>query len=45
VHHWLLVKFLLLKLYFSLYCFSDHFLLCFTFSFDHCIVCPSINGI
>ena len=37
-----LVGFMLLKVQFSVQCFVDHCLSSCPFSFDHCIVCPTI---
>ena len=38
-HPRFLVAFMLLDVYFSVYCFVDHCLSVWPFSFDHCIVC------
>jgi hypothetical protein len=39
-----LVGFVLLNLYFSLYCLIDHYLSFCHFFVGHCIICPSIYG-
>ena len=42
VHPQFLLVFLLLNHQFSVHCFVDRCLSCWTFSFYHCVVCPSI---